>query len=171
MTTRMPQATVLERVRARLSTVQPSAEGCLDWPGAKTRKGYGTVGWTDASGAKHQVYVHRLIVEVHHGAVPSDVDVRHACDRPSCCAIEHLSVGSRHENMRDAVVRGRTQRGARHHGAKLDEAQVREIVRRVRTGEKRADLAREFSVASSQITAILSGRTWAHVTGILRRDL
>jgi len=55
------------------------------------------------------------------------------------------------------------------HGAKnvkLNKDSVLEIVRRQNEGEPQTDLAKEFEVADSVITRILTGERWGHVTGI-----
>lgn len=49
------------------------------------------------------------------------------------------------------------------HPSKLEPADVREIRRRAGSGERQADLAREFGVSPSSVCDILSGRTWRHV--------
>lgn len=154
-------ARVLERVRSKLAKLVPDDRGCLHWPNAHR---YGIVSWREA-GKVEQEYAHRIAYLLAHGPITDGLDVRHACDTPDCAQAEHLSVGTRGDNMRDCVEHGRTQRGSRHHGARLTELAVVDIVRRVEAGERRSALAREYRVAPSQITAVMRGTTWSHVTG------
>ena len=51
-------------------------------------------------------------------------------------------------------------------GAKLTEADVLEIVRRYKAGETQTSIACDFPVKQSQLSKILRGKKWTHVTGI-----
>ena len=75
---------------------------CDIWESYRLPDGYGrlTVG-----GQKY--LAHRLIWEQEHGAIPEGLVVMHSCDVPSCINIEHLSIGTHTDNMRDAVAKGR----------------------------------------------------------------
>lgn len=55
-------------------------------------------------------------------------------------------------------------KGSRHHSAKLNEADVVEIRRRLADGDVAAHLAREYGVNPVQIASIRNRRTWKHVT-------
>lgn len=55
-------------------------------------------------------------------------------------------------------------RGAGNPKAKLTEADVREIKRRLAAGERNKDLAAEFGVHPNSIAKIKSGEVWAHIT-------
>jgi hypothetical protein len=72
---------------------------CWPWLGCLSTQGYGRAGKCD--------YAHRLAYELEHGAIPPGVDVMHSCDFKPCCNPAHLSLGSRSDNMRDAVQKGR----------------------------------------------------------------
>lgn len=52
-------------------------------------------------------YAHRVSYEMHKGAVTGDV-VRHTCDTPSCVNPDHLTTGTRADNMHDMYRRGRS---------------------------------------------------------------
>lgn len=60
------------------------------------------------------------------------------------------------------------QKGAERPTAKLTEAQVIDIVTRIRAGEKQAALAREFNVSAPNITHIKQGHRWGSTTLIGR---
>lgn len=57
--------------------------------------------------------------------------------------------------------------GERHVKTTLTNGQVREIYRRAHGGERTSDLAAEFGIAPSVVSAIKTGRTWGHVTGLI----
>ncbi len=65
-------------------------------------------------------------------------------------------------------IEGQTKRyrGEDVASAKLTEADVLEIVRRYNAGETQTRIARDFPVQQSQISKILRGKSWVHVTGI-----
>lgn len=76
---------------------------CWEWTGAKAATGYGH---THLKG-KH-VYAHRASYESVNGLGSADgLVVRHTCDNPPCCNPAHLYVGSRKQNVGDAVERAR----------------------------------------------------------------
>lgn len=54
--------------------------------------------------------LHRRLYMDHHGLTDSDVEgfvVMHSCDNPSCINIDHLSLGTQRDNMRDRISKGR----------------------------------------------------------------
>ena len=57
-------------------------------------------------------------------------------------------------------------RGDDIHTAKLTESDVLEIVRRYEAGEPQISIARDFPVNQSQVSKIVRGVAWTHVTGI-----
>lgn len=107
------------------------------------------------------VSAHRLACEVRWGPIPDGVIVRHGCDIRLCML--HLSYGTYVDNMRDAVERGRISRGEGRPAAKMTELTVAEVRRRARNGERGCDLAAEFGVSRSVMSAILNGKSWKHV--------
>ena len=98
----MRGAATIDRVMARCYD-DPS--GCLIFTGARTAKGYGRIGAGGRS--RGQLYVHRVVWEHHNGPIPEGMVVMHRCDVSSCCAIDHLQVGTYAENTADMVAKGR----------------------------------------------------------------
>lgn len=150
--------TLAERLWAKVDR-QPGA-GCWLWQGAVKDTGYGVL----QRGARGEglVRAHVAAWEVTHGPVPAGLDVCHSCDVRTCCRPDHLFVGSRLVNMRDAKHKDRVAHGERRPQAKLTAAQVVAIREAVRTGPRgtAARLAREHGVAASVIAEIKRGRTW-----------
>jgi hypothetical protein len=68
----------------------------------------------------------------------------------------------------DNARRDAMARQLRDRSAKLDEASVLEIVRRLSEGQSCASLGRAFGVTPEAISAIKHGKNWGHVTGITR---
>lgn len=89
----------IETVMARVEPVTEA--GCWIWMGP-TVSGYGVVQWQGL-----QVKVHRLMWEIHNGAIPVGMLICHRCDTPPCCNPAHLFLGDARANVRDAVAKGR----------------------------------------------------------------
>lgn len=88
-----------------LKQIDPSGghKACWPWLGFKNPKGYG-----QSSINNKTMLAHRWSYQHHHGVViPSDLQVRHTCDHPSCCNPFHLLLGTNQDNVNDKMQRGR----------------------------------------------------------------
>lgn len=94
--------TPIERILSRLSP-EPNT-GCWLWPGADVG-GYGVIRVGRSPG--RLVYVCRLIVEHFHGPLAPGLCALHRCDNPPCGNPDHLFVGTRTDNNRDKMLKGR----------------------------------------------------------------
>ena len=79
--------------------------GCWEWQGARSN-GKTNYGHFRNKEGKTE-YVHRAAYRIFIGAIPEGLDVMHSCDNVICCNPEHLSIGTRSENMRDCIAKGR----------------------------------------------------------------
>lgn len=92
--------TAAERLAAGLVRMP---NGCLEWTGTTTAKGYGQIG----VGGK-VVYTHRLAWSLAHPGEPLPPVVRHyVCDNPPCCDVTHLRSGTSAQNTADMMTKGR----------------------------------------------------------------
>lgn len=126
---------------------------CLPWAGARNRQGYGRTGTGKLA--------HRAAWEAAHGPVPEGLCVLHHCDNPPCVNPEHLYVGTRADNARDSLLRGRKLCGERSPAAKLSASDVSEIRRRAESGERVVLLAREFGIHWRHVYRIVARERWA----------
>jgi hypothetical protein len=141
---------------------------CLVWQGAVNKKGYGVIGRGRAG--EGNVLTHRGAWESVNGPVPPGIDVRHSCDNPPCVAIGHLLLGTRKQNMQDAVDRGRTARGQRNGRSTLTDDDIRAIraEARIASGVGKRDgntkqIAEKYGVTPSTVGLIVRRKRWAHV--------
>lgn len=133
------------------------SEGCWLWRGTIGAGGYGQI---RVDGVKIQA--HRFSYEHHRGPIPTGLHVMHSCDNPPCVNPEHLSVGSRSDNMRDMASKRRGNahhNDQRHPSARLTDAQVAEIRRLAVRGIPRRDIARQFGVSESHTGNLITRRS------------
>lgn len=139
---------------------------CWPWVGATDNRGYGAI---KGAGQRRPEKAHRVSWQLANGPIPIGLWVLHRCDNPPCVNPAHLFLGTAADNSHDAVAKGRQKpsglRGSDHGNAKLQEAQVREIVARTKNGESQRTLAQAYGVSSKTIHNIQHGQAWAHISG------
>jgi hypothetical protein len=155
---------ILERCEWRPG---PLSTPCLIWTGAlhgAPPNNYGKI--------RHQgksLKVHRTIWVAEYGEIEKGLEVCHHCDRPPCCEIQHLYVGTHARNMGDAARRHRivnVWQGEDHVCALLTDIQVSHIKYFLQHGWTGAQLARRYPVGRSLISKIKRGRHWSHIQPI-----
>jgi hypothetical protein len=82
---------------------------CWLWRGALANSGYGRV-WFNRT----MYQAHRVAYMLSNGQIPDGVDVCHRCDVKICVRPDHLFLGTRLDNMRDAATKGRVAKGSQH---------------------------------------------------------
>lgn len=141
--------------------------GCWLWLGAEKGNGYGNV----RVGAGNQP-AHRVAYTKAVGPIPEGMDVCHKCDTRSCINPDHLFVGSRLDNMRDAKRKGRLSSGAAHSAlicgekgalAKLTVTQVVAIRKAADGGVADKDIAAIAGVTVDNIRRIVRHETWKEI--------
>jgi len=129
-------------------------DDCWNWVGCKAKYGYGVIGTN--RGYKH---AHRVMWELYHGVkiYSSKIFVCHKCDNPSCCNPNHLFLGTHKDNMQDKTLKGRGN------NTKLKPNEILEIRKLYRNGTSQRDIAETFCVDQSNISYIVSKKTWRHI--------
>lgn len=131
---------------------------CWLWTAYRNRHDYGRIRQGDGK----MLLAHVLSWKIQVGPVEG-LCVLHACDNPPCVRPDHLFLGTRADNSRDCVEKGRAARGAGNGQARLTEADV-VLIRALRgAGTPYAELAERFSVAKATVKDVAERRTWRHV--------
>lgn len=99
----------IARFWSTVDRVGRSADGCWDFLGGLSKKGYGRF----KIGGK-LLLAHRVAYEISNGPLRQVFiprrrrpEVMHECDRPSCCNPAHLVLGMHSKNVQDMYDRGR----------------------------------------------------------------
>jgi len=121
------------------SGVRPNgpATDCWEWTGTIHPTGYGQLltNWSPDR------YAHRTAYLLFTGDIPDGRLIRHRCDNRRCVNPEHLELGTKADNNRDA-----RERNPKASGRKLQDADLPAIADRMKAGELLKDIAIELGM-------------------------
>lgn len=134
---------------------------CWLWTGAVRTDGYGHCRYQG-----NQVSCHRLAWTLTYGEIPIGLCVLHKCDVRLCINPDHLYLGTKKDNSRDAIVRGRWKpfQGEAHGSSKIDEVAVRLIFGLSKTGLTHEEIGEQVGLKRGMIGNILRREAWKHVS-------
>ena len=146
--------------RVEAQTIQ-NENGCHVFTGSKDKFGYGRI-----HKDKKLVRLHRAMYERVHGFIPKGMVILHSCDNPACINPHHLSADYQSENVKDMYSKGRGNNlaGSKHGMAKLNEADVVNIKKRLSNGDTCVSISKDYGVSEGSIRNIKKGRNWTHIT-------
>lgn len=99
--------TLLERLLNKI--IIDDVTNCWEWQGGKNNLGYGLI-----RDEKRMRTTHRVSYEEHtQTKIPNHLVVMHSCDNPKCTNPQHLSLGTRKDNMQDMLRKGRANMAAK----------------------------------------------------------
>ena len=127
---------------------------CWLWVGGGRSGPYGAIA---VDGKKERTHIFSW--KLHTGKDPKPLWVLHKCDNPLCVRPSHLFLGTRMDNTKDMLQKGRSTRGIKQHSCKLTWENVH-LIRRSKEG--RVALAREFNVTPQHIDRIRRGDRWRY---------
>lgn len=146
------------KVKARLSW----SGGCFVFVGSKTKAGYGFVTYKQKN-----YYLHRLSYSAFVGEIPKDKVVMHTCDTPGCINPLHLAVGTKGDNMKDMILKGRDHHPkGRGSGSLMSEAERLYIRQQVGSASCR-EIARQLGRSNYAVYRYVWGKTYGG-EGLLR---
>jgi len=114
---------------------------CWNWTGNPRENGY-----CRSTFYRVNWYVHRMSYRAFCGEIPVGMDVCHRCDNRRCCNPSHLFIGTRKDNMVDAVKKGRQAKGFSLPQTKIGEIEISEIVKRAVAGEPYSSISKDFGI-------------------------
>jgi len=144
-------------------TTIPNENGCMEWTGARDRKGYGML----MVNHKH-VLSHRLSYQLFKGEIPKGMCICHTCDNTKCVAPDHLWCGTQKENILDRLNKGRSARqsGEKNAASTLTDSQAIEIKKLLNTTNMtQVDIAKKFNVEKKVVWRIKNNISWKHLEG------
>ena len=159
-------------------------DGCWEWVGSRTRKGYGLVAMSRYGTSQ---YAHRIAWMLFNGDIPRCEDPRgffvcHHCDNPPCIRPDHLFLGTNLDNMKDMYAKGRgavqtgkvtspfknpeyDRSGEGNGRHRLNKEQVLEIRAGSANGGRSyvRNMAVKYGVSKATIRHVTSGYTWGTI--------
>ena len=133
---------------------------CVEWPHGVSTHGYGM---TRVDGKV--TTAHRAVLLLANPPTDPSLHALHGeCHNKLCIRPDHLSWGSRSENMMDKVRDGTSNRGERCAKAKLTEDDVWDILGSLDAGVQAKALSERYRVSQVTISDIKHGRRWAWMT-------
>ncbi len=148
---------VSERFWSRVNVVE--RKRCWTWLGAKDNYGYGQFRMDGKT-----IRAPRMAFFLRNGRWPNNAC--HKCDNPICCNPDHIFDGTRSDNMRDMVRKGRnkTDIGEKHGGSVLTDSKVTSMRRDYKTGLKSLEfIASEYGCSQSTAQRVISRTNWRHL--------
>jgi hypothetical protein len=125
------------------------------------KNGYGKLG----RGGKTWL-AHRFAWTQENGPIPDGLHVLHKCDNRKCIKVEHLFLGTRFDNMKDMIAKGRHRtnpnRGEKNHNAVLSSKAVSDI-RTLRSMKiPRKVLAKMYGCSVAAVDHVIYNQSWRH---------
>lgn len=115
---------------------------------------------------KRNILSHRFIMEIINPVDNMDnLQVNHIDGNKHNNSLSNLEWCTCSENLKHAFANNlHSQTGERNSCSKLTEDDVKQIVQRLLLSEKVTDIAKEFNVKYTTITAIKTHKNWAYLT-------
>ncbi len=94
-------------IMARVLTRCDWVGDCLEWKGAKCKRGYGRISIDGRLASTHRTVAYAAgLVQTIFGPEREQCAL-HKCDNPRCCNPKHLWPGTLSDNMQDCAAKGR----------------------------------------------------------------
>jgi hypothetical protein len=129
--------------------------------------------WTGSTNGRYgkfslktrMVFAHRRAWEIENGRIPAGMEICHRCDNPLCCNPAHLFAGTRGENVKDMVAKGRAPLPA----TKLSDPVTRAAIIEARgAGMTYREIAERFGVSGATAWRLVNEKSWTTSTAATR---
>ena len=130
-----------DRLAHILSRTVTTPGGCMEFQGCIQSNGYSRITINHVTD-----YGHRHAYRLANGEIGEGLDVRHTCDNRPCINPAHLITGTRLQNMRDAVSRGRQAKGSRLPQTKISEESKAAITELAKAGVPYRVIAAQYGI-------------------------
>lgn len=114
-------------------------------------------------GERRMLKVHRVILETFIGPCPEGMEGCHNDGNRENNSISNLRWDYQANNMKDRDNHGRTCRGDKNGSRKISSSDVLVIRQRLRTGEPRKSIGRDYGITTWAVGCIERGKTWKDV--------
>ncbi|ATH99502.1 Uncharacterised protein [Alcaligenes faecalis] len=138
------------RLKHLLGRCLKTATGCLEYQGCVQANGYARATIRRKADHAHR-HVYRLANRMD---IPQGMDVCHSCDNRRCINPDHLFLGTRKENMQDAVSKGRQAKGFALPQTKISAYVATEITSMAKSGMAYKDIAAAFGISPQHTSHI-----------------
>lgn len=138
---------------------------CIDHGAKGDRFGYACT-TKSIDGVRYPTRKHIVVCCEAHGVSlltvrGKGIEVRHKCDNPRCINPDHLEFGSREDNMRDMVSRGRHKtpyvKGFDNAMCKVTPEVVAAMRELYAAGSSMREIGRRFNMAHTSVSPIVKG--------------
>lgn len=131
-----------DRLRHLLARCNKTSDGCLEYQGCVQSNGYAR-----ATIRRKTDHAHRHAYRLANGVeIPKGIDVCHRCDNRRCINPDHLFLGTRKDNMQDAVAKGRQAKAFDLPHTKINQFVRQEIVALAKAGVPYSEVAAQFGI-------------------------
>lgn len=144
-----------------------SDEACWPWLAGGRQRGYGCIGvaWLPDKKRAWILDAHVVSWLLNRGRIPDGMCVLHDCpggDDRLCVNPNHLMLGTKADNARDMVAKGRWRgaTGEAHRSCKLSDQMIHEIRS---SSENPMALAARFAITIGHVYKILRGASRRHI--------
>lgn len=130
-------------------------DDCWDW-NAALKTGYGSMKYNDKN-----IRAHRLSWIIHNGSIPDGLCVLHKCDNRKCNNPNHLFLGSKVDNIKDMVSKGRNKYLiGETNGRSTITQEIVDNIKRLLEIETPTEIAKKYNISRQIVYKIKYKQTW-----------